>query len=98
MSEFAKKGNIFESWYNVEMYQLKDKSFIIFFVTFKLCKIYRSEFCQICKAMYTMKMKEGVKMMRFQVLTGFNCSLLKKLHYEKKQEEITYLLYKEGIF
>lgn len=34
LTEFAKKGSTFESWYNMEMYQLKDKSFIMFFCEF----------------------------------------------------------------
>lgn len=34
LTEFAKKGSTFESWYNMEMYQLKDKSFIMFFCDF----------------------------------------------------------------
>lgn len=46
---------------NMEMYQSKDKSFIIFYVTFKLYKIYRIELCNIWKDMYTVESERSYK-------------------------------------
>lgn len=60
LNEFAKQGDTFESCHHMEMYQLKDKFFILFYVTFKLCKIQSS--VRFGKTYILWKMKEVLKM------------------------------------